>query len=908
MKLSNNKFQSLLPHAVALALFLALTAAYFSPAFQGYGLKQSDISSYIGMAKEHNDFRAETGEEALWTNSMFGGMPTYQIGLEHNANLLSRVDLFLKSIMPHGVIMALYYFIGFYILLVCMRINPWVAIVGALAFGYSSYFYIILEAGHMSKAQAIALMGPVLGAAILVYRGKILVGSAMFALFFGLELVANHYQMTFYLGFVLLFFGLYQLSEHIKSKELPGFFKKTAFLFLAATLAIGANAGRIVTTFEYAKESIRGKTDLSAELLGKDKAESTGLSTDYITQWSYGLGESYTLFVPNTKGGASGALFYDDVVNMYQGKGKAKKEAKKNLSEVDEDLKEHVIAKLQKGQSVNTYWGAQPFTSGPVYIGAVVVFLFIISFVLWKSRLKWFFLVLIGFSLMLSWGKNFMPLTQFFIDNLPFYNKFRAVSMMLVMLEFLVPIFAFVGVNAVVKNKNLLIENKNLLLSVGAVFLTGVLIITAIPTTFFNFLSARESYEFLLSNNSKIAVALVDYRVGEFRMDSLRSLAFVAVTIAALYAYAQDKLKANMLILLLGVFVLVDMWSVDKRYLNNDKQGKNYVSWQKNAKKFAPYQASPADIGILQRELNEDGSLQSIVSSAAASVKKVKGQKKKDAQESASFGALNLNTNYRVYKLGGNAFQESGTSYFHKSVGGYHAIKLSRYQNLITFALERENTKISELFKEGDLSKMADLQILNMMNMKYLIYDPEQQALGNQFANGNAWYVDAIRQVETADDEILALNDVMFDSKREAIIQKTYLKKYLKETGLKEAALNLSAGERAIEMTDYSPNQISYQTNSQDSGLVVFSEIYYDKGWQAYIDGEKVDHLKANYTLRSLFVPSGSHDITFSFEPRSFYGTVWVSYLCSALILFFALFIAFKWFKNQEVETSQVNA
>lgn len=297
--------------------------------------------------------------------------------------------------------------------------------------------------------------------------------------------------------------------------------------------------------------------------------------------------------------------------------------------------------------------------------------------------------------------------------------------------------------------------------------------------------------------------------------------------------------------------------------------------------------------------MSQNSNLLATVNSAAARVKKIKGQKKKDAQESASFGALNLNTNYRVYKLGGNAFQESGTSYFHKSVGGYHAIKLSRYQNLITFALEKENAKISELFKVGDLSKMADLQILNMMNMKYLIYDAKQQALGNQFANGNAWYVDIIKQVDTADDEILALNDVTFDSKKQAIIQKS---------SLKEAALNLSSGERSIEMTDYSPNQISYQTNSQVDGLVVFSEIYYDKGWQAYIDGEEVNHIKANYTLRSLFVPAGSHDVTFAFEPSSYYSTKIISSLCSALIIFFALFFAFKWFKKAEDPTLELNA
>jgi hypothetical protein len=819
MRLSyKNKLRSLAPHAVALGIFIALTVGYFSPAFQGYSLKQSDISSYIGMAKEHNDFRAATGEEALWTNSMFGGMPTYQIGLLHKANLLSRLDLFAKSIMPHGVIMAFYYFLGFYILMICLRVKPWLAIVGSIAFAYSSYFYIILEAGHMSKAQAIALMGPVLGSAVLVYRGKEFLGAAMFAFFFGLELVANHFQMTFYLGFILFFFGIFQFGHHVRNKDFLGFLRKTVFLILAGTLAIGANSGRIATTFEYAKESIRGESDLSADLLGRDKAESSGLSTDYITQWSYGTGESYSLLVANAKGGASGALFYDDVVNSFQGKGKVKKEAKKNLAKIDKDLKEYTIAKLQKGQSVNTYWGAQPFTSGPVYLGACVVFLFVLSLALWNSKLKWFFLTLMLGTLMLSWGKNLMPVTKFFIETMPFYNKFRAVSMILVVIEFIVPIMAFLGLNEILKNRNLLVERKTPLIVLGSIFFGFMLVLMQAPTVFFNFLSQREVYEFSVTQNTKIANALIDYRVGEFRADSFRSFVFILLTAGVLFAYAKEKMNANAMIVILGLFILVDMWSVDKRYLNNDKQGKNYVSWQKNAKKFAPYNASVADLGILKRETGNDKSLGLAVKKAAKESKKAKGQKKKDARESAMFGALNLNSNYRVYKLGGNAFQESGTSYFHKSVGGYHAIKLSRYQNLITFALEKENQKINDIFKTGRVDGMANLQILNMMNMKYLIYDPQQQAIANEFANGNAWYVDTILQVETADEEILGLNKPTFNSKQQAIVQASFVGDH---------DLNLAKGKREITMTSYSPNEISYQANSDVAGLVVFSEVYY---------------------------------------------------------------------------------
>jgi len=900
MKLSDkNKLKSLLPHAAALGIFIVLTVGYFSPAFQGHSLKQADISSYIGMAKEHNDFRAATGDEALWTNSMFGGMPTYQIGLIHQANLLRYVDKVFRFGMPHGVDQAFYYFIGFYILMLCLRIKPWLAIVGSIAFAYSSYFYIILEAGHMSKAHAIALMGPVLGAAVLVYRGKLWAGSAMFALFFGLELLANHFQMTFYLGFILIFFGVYQFGHHLVNKDFGGFLKKTTFLIAAGILAFGANSGRIVTTFEYAKESIRGESDLSATLLGKDKAESSGLSTDYITQWSYGTGESYSLLVPNVKGGASGALFYDDILNSFQGKGKAKREAKKNLSKIDKGLKEYTIAKLQKGQSVNTYWGAQPFTSGPVYLGACVIFLFVMSLVLWSSKLKWFFLTLMLVTLMLSWGKNFMPVTEFFIEKMPFYNKFRAVSMILVIIEFIVPVMAFLGLNEILKNRSLLIQRKIPLIVVGSLFLGVMLVFMQDPGVFFNFLSQRESYEFAASQNMKIANALVEYRVGEFRLDSLRSIVFILLTAGLLFAYAKEKLNGNALIIILGLFILGDMWSVDKRYLNNDKQGKNYVSWQKNAKKFAPYNASTADLGILQREVGSDNALATAVNKAAKEAKKSKGQKKKAAQESAMFGALNLNSNYRVYKLGGNAFQESGTSYFHKSVGGYHAIKLSRYQNLITFALEKEGEKINNIFKTGNIGGMADLQILNMMNMKYLIYDPKKQAIPNEFANGNAWFVDTILKVETADEEILGLNNPTFDSKQQAIIQGSFIEGH---------DLNLEQGKCEITMTSYSPNEISYQATSDVDGLVVFSEVYYDKGWQAYIDGEKADHMKANYTLRALFVPKGSHDVTFAFEPSSYFGTRIISYLCSALIIFFAALFAFKWFKKTEAETPVLDA
>ena len=428
----------------------------------------------------------------------------------------------------------------------------------------------------------------------------------------------------------------------------------------------------------------------------------------------------------------------------------------------------------------------------------------------------------------------------------------------------------------------------------GALFIATLLVVMQNPPLFFNFLSARELFQFAQENNQKIVEALVDYRIGEFRSDSFRSLFFILITIGLLYAYATNKLKQNLFIGLLGLAVLVDLWSVNKRYLNNEKQGKEYFSWQKEAEKFAPYHASKADLSILQRELNLRPDLNVLIDQKVKEYDRPKGMNRNQFKESVAFGALNLNTNYRVYKLGGNAFQESATSYYHKSIGGYHAAKLKRYQELVDFALNSETQELTQSLNALGPQAFAQAQVLNMLNMKYLIYSPEQAALKNDFANGNAWFVDSIWKVESADQEILALSNPKFDSKKQAVVQA----KFLNDEGV---VFSPSLSQGKIELTSYSPNAVQYSSSNKGDGIAVFSEVYYDKGWKAYIDGKQVNYVKANYVLRGLVIPAGDHEIEFVFEPSSFTNTQWLSYLCSALILAFAFLAAFKWFKKEQL-------
>lgn len=776
-------YKKLLPHLVAVVIMVIITFAYFHPLLDGKKLLQSDITHWKGMSKEITDFRAQTGDEPLWTNSMFGGMPAYQISVKHDSNLLRFFDNLFALGLPHPAGLVFLYFIGFYILLVSLRVNPWLAIAGGLAFAFSSYFLIILEAGHNSKAHAIGYMAPVLAGIIMAYRGRMILGSLLTALFLSLEIRANHFQITYYLLIIILLFGLFKLVESIREKQLPGFAKATGFLIIAAFLAIATNITNLWSTYEYSKETIRGKTELTTE----KENRTSGLDKDYATQWSYGVDETLTLLVPNAKGGSTGALGNNE----------------KAMKNVDPQLANAVA-------NQNQYWGDQPFTSGPVYVGAIMVFLFILAFFVTKGNTRWWLLSVTVLSIMLAWGRNFMPLTDFFLEYIPGYNKFRAVSMTLVMANLAIPLLAMLGIQSIFENREVLTTNKKpLWISLGLT--AGLsLVFYLLPNTFFSFMSDAEvnainqQRQTIESTQLQGFDSLIDNmnnaRVAIFKADALRSVLLILAAATLIYTFVRFKIHKAYLFAGLALLVIIDMIPVGSRYLNKEDFTRKSVV----ANPFTP---TDADLIIM---------------------------KDKDP-------------NFRVLNLTVSTFQDAHTSYFHKSIGGYHGAKLRRYQEIIDHHIVESNMKV-----------------LNMLNTKYLIVPgqnrkPEIQI--NWDALGNAWFVNNIRIVENADEEINALNT--FEPAEIAILDKRFASHVANLKPTNDSIAN-------IKLTLYAPNHLKYKSTSSSDKLAVFSEIYYDKGWKSYIDGKEVPHFRVNYILRAMVVPAGNHEIEFKFEPAVF--------------------------------------
>jgi hypothetical protein len=818
--MKNFSFQKFAPYIVGFVIFLLVTIIYFNPLLSGKKIHQADIVSYKGASKEIADYRDKNDKEALWTNSMFGGMPAYQISMRYPNNFLSPIDKILQFGLPRPAGIVFLYFLGFFILLLVLRVNPWLSIVGALAFGFSSYFFIILEAGHNTKAHAIAYMAPILVGIILAYRGKYLWGALFTALFLGLQIKANHPQITYYLLIIVLIYGLFELINAIKEKTYQHFLKATGVLLIAVIFAILPNITSLWTTYEYSKETIRGKTELSTD----SDNRTSGLDKDYATHWSYGKAESFSLMIPNIKGGGSGYL----------------KDNKKALKNLNRDVKQWVA-------NQNHYWGNQPGTSGPVYVGAIIVFLFVLGGFIIKGRFKWVLLVATLLSLLLSWGKNFMPLTDFFLEYFPLYNKFRAVSMILVIAEFCIPILAILALNEIIKNPEVLKKKVNLFFAnINATYvafgLTGGLSILFYlsPTTFFSFFSYMEQAQFSqlkagpnASQYSMVIDGLESARISIFKADTLRSIAFILLAALMIYLYQLKKIKSNLLIIGLGVLIVFDLIPICYRYLNND----NYV---RKSKMDRPFNLSKADKAILQ-----DKSL-----------------------------------DYRVYNFSTNTFNESATSYFHKTIGGYHGAKFRRYQELIDNHISKEiEVLIGVLTKSPTLESInktfENLPVLNMLNAKYFILNPSNIPLKNDFALGNVWFVKEIKIVGNADEEIAVLKG--FNPRQTAVID-TRFSELLKT--------NISVDSTAIISLDkYEPNHLTYSSSSKTDQLAVFSEIYYAKGWNAYIDGKKVSHLRANYVLRALPIPLGEHIIEFKFEPQSYFIGRKISLVSSLLML-----------------------
>lgn len=794
-----------IPHLISVTIFVIISIVYFSPVLDGKILSAHDIDTWKGMSKEVRDYRSATGEEALWTKRMFSGMPAYQISTRSNGNLIQYVDKIFRLGLPRPMDILFLYLIGFYILLCSLKIDYLLSIVGAIAFAFSSYFIIIIQAGHMTKAHAIAYLPLIVASVLYTYREKKwMLGVVFTSLFVALQLYSNHYQITYYTIIILIFIGLIQFVKELKEKTLMDFFKKSAILVLAGTLAGATNYTRLATTLEYGPETQRGKSELINDE-GKEKKD--GLGLEYATRWSYGKAETMTFLIPNFMGGSTGK----SVLNDSEGNLNRDSETYKYLSTLRNQSKQQ---KLQ--QQTSSYWGEQPGTS-PTYVGAIVVFLFILGLMYVKSSFRIWILLTTILSIMLGWGSNFMPLTEFFFNYVPAYNKFRAVTMAMIIAEFGIALLAILALNKFLNSENHKEKEQKLKL---AFYITGglSLLFAVFPSVFVDFLSTKD-YQ---NSNIDFISRLANDRESILKSDAWRSFIFIFMAAGTLWLFLKGNLKKPFAIGVLGILIISDMWSIDKRYLNET----HFVK-----ERNVSIRPSQADRTILKNNKNQS----------------------------------------RVFNYN-NPFNESKTSYFHNSIGGYHAAKLLRYQELIDNHLTKGN-----------------VSVLSMLNCGWII-TPQGKAIqsSSQGINplGHAWFISDKKIVENANDEIEALSS--FDPSNTVIIDKRYLDKINDFINDESAIINL-------DLKSYKPNHLIYNLKNVSSDqLAVFSEIYYKNGWNAYIDGTIVPHFRANYVLRAMMVPKGTTKIEFKFEPSSYSTGESIAYASSIFLLLLLGFVSYR--------------
>lgn len=838
----------LIASAAAIAIFIAITCIYFRQGLSGkYVLSQSDVRQFKGAAKEIQDFRAANGEEALWTNSMFGGMPAYQISVLYANRALGIVNRTFQCFLPQPLGMAILYFIGFFILLLCLKIDPWLAIIGAIAYGFSSYFFIIIEVGHNTKAIAIGYAPALLGGVILLFRQKYLLGFIATTLFMGLELYANHPQITYYL---FLLIGIYLLVEFfgfLKEKKIKEFFLAVAILLGAISIGTLPNIGNLWTTSEYGKFTTRGPSELTIKpdrSINKDK---DGLPIDYATGWSYGVGESFTLLVPNWKGGA------DDYIGT--------KNSKLIPNEIDEQNRQQL-------EQSNMYFGDQPGTSGPVYVGCIVVLLSIVGMFVIRNRIKWALFIGSLLALMLSWGKNFEWFTQLFFDNVPYYNKFRSVSMLLVIVELALPLLAILALNQLIIDNGTILKEKakkGVIIGVGSLFLF-LLTCLIYPTLLNTFHSSNEETEsYMVSVRSqlkqqikkqeptmparqleitaakesekyregyeKFLSQLEQTRTSFFKSDVVRTLGIVFLGSVLLLIFVYTKIPKEIFILGIGTLILCDLWTVDLRYLNKDSY-------------------------------------------------KLKDVEQKIAYANSDDYILNDKEaiNYRVINTGANPFNNASISYYHKSIGGYHGAKLKRFQELREFYLDDELDIANQIANAGLPDSLSiyylnnKTPILNMLNTRYIVTQKNYDSIPflNKAANGNAWFVSKIKWAPNADSEVVWTGTI--NSKTTAVINEKYKTQLVGNVVIAATWAN-------IKLTNYKPNYLKYDFESKSKQLIVFSEMYYSAGWNAYVDGKITPHVCANFILRAMMIPEGKHLIEFKFEPVSYFTGEKISFI-----------------------------
>ena len=823
-------FKKFVPDIVAVLLFAVLAFAYFFPAdTEGRILYRHDASAGVGAGQEHSEYHQRTGKVTRWTNSLFSGMPTYQMAPSYeSASTLNTAINAYHLWLPENVWYVFVYLLGFYILLRAFDFRWHLAALGSVMWAFSTYFLIIIAAGHIWKVYALAYLPPLIAGIVLAYRGKYLWGLILTAVFAAFEINANHVQMTYYYLFVIFFMILAYLVEAIREKRLVHFLKATAVCAVGALVGVMVNISNLYHTWQYGQESMRGKSELVKENTANQT--SSGLERDYITQWSYGIGETWTLLVPNTKGGASQPLAMNKT---------AMKHADNNYIGIY--------------QQIGQYWGEQPGTSGPVYVGAFVLFLFVLGLFIVKGPMKWALLAATVLSIMLSWGKNFMGLTDLFIDYIPMYAKFRTVASILVIAEFTIPLLAMLALKEVVSGE---VKTDKLRKAVVASFaLTGcvALLFWAMPDVFFgNYVSSSEMQalsQFPADQLNPLLANLSEMRRAMFTSDAMRSFIIILIGTVCLVLFMARKLKAVTLAGLLLALCLIDLWMVNKRYLND-----------------------------------------------AMFVPKYEREQAQPKTETDEIILADKTLDYRVLNLASNTFNENETSYYHKSIGGYHAAKLRRYQELIEAYISPEMQQAFAAVADaaGDMTQVNGdslYPVLNMLNTRYFIL-PVQGGktvpLQNPYTYGNAWFVNSVKFVDNANQELDALGQL--DLRHEAVADAKFREQ------LKPVAQQAADSAAVVTLTAYEPNQLTYDVKSARGGVVVFSEIYYP-GWTATVDDQPVEVGRVDYVLRALTVSPGQHKVVLSFFPKSLDTTETIAYASLGvlvLLVLLALFLSYR--------------
>ena len=842
-------FKKILPHIIAVVAFIVVSLVFFSPVMEGKKLFQSDMAQFDGASKELHDYEKASGEGANWANAMFSGMPSYQIAFPQSNNIFNTIapplTLWNRS-FDAGIFFIM--MLGFYVFMCSMGAKPLISAFSALIYALGSYNVIIITVGHITKAWAMAMIAPILAGMILVFKRKYISGIIIFTLSLGLQIYFNHIQITYYTLIAALILGITYLIYAIKEKQIKNFALSCGALIIAAVIAVMPNSSHLALNAEYAKHTMRGGSELTIKANDNTNNNEKGLTIDYAYAWSYGVGETLTMLIPDFKGGGSSDNRWESLAENRLQEIQSTQPAQASHPQINQVVNQY---------AGSTYWGEQPFTAGTVYFGAIVIFLSLLGFLLIKGAERWWLLFATIVSILMSWGSNFMILNEFLFNHLPLYNKFRTPSMILVIANVTLVITAFLGLKEFF-NKEIDNNKKTTSLFISGGIVGGFCLLCALlPDLFASFTSSQDSvFETMLGNS--FIQALYEDRKSAFTSDALRSFIFIAIAFVSLFLFAKDKLKKEIIVIvIIGIASVIDLWQVDKRYISNDNYKKTY-----------------------ELEIQSTPALETI---------------------KADVEAKNIN-HYRVYNMAVNTFNDASTSFYVPSIGGYHGAKLQRYQDIISFHLTNPNyvqkdLNDTSLLKTNQIRqffytyqhqiKCPNLQVLNMLDTKYFILPVGQEggtAIENPEACGAAWFVENIKTVNTADEEILALND--FDPQHTAILNKEFASQLQNKdfsNADQQATITLQ------ESPNKNPDLKIYKTKSTTAQLCVFSEIYYKEGWKAYIDGKEAPILRANYVLRALEVPAGEHTIELRCEPDTLKTFNIINLIGSILIVVFLI-------------------